>query len=128
MWYLLYRSQKNYVKLQTLFLKSTGLVSGGNFNSKEGCQPYSIEDCISFCFCCVFRTDSLQFCSVFVCTFQNDFLLFLSVFYMSFWSFFCISLMFLFVSSSFDNYTPSLSYRYPLLYLKHLVTLIIQNI
>jgi cathepsin B len=26
-------------------LKGTGLVSGGNYNSKEGCQPYSVEDC-----------------------------------------------------------------------------------
>ena len=27
------------------YWRSTGLVTGGNYNSKEGCQPYSIEDC-----------------------------------------------------------------------------------
>ncbi len=27
------------------YFKKTGLVTGGNYNSKEGCQPYSIQDC-----------------------------------------------------------------------------------
>lgn len=27
------------------WFKRNGLVTGGNYNSKEGCQPYSIEDC-----------------------------------------------------------------------------------
>lgn len=27
------------------YFKRTGLVTGGNYGSKEGCQPYSIEDC-----------------------------------------------------------------------------------
>jgi len=27
------------------YFKSTGLVTGGNYNSKEGCEPYSIASC-----------------------------------------------------------------------------------
>lgn len=27
------------------YFKHTGLVTGGNYGTKEGCQPYSIHDC-----------------------------------------------------------------------------------
>jgi len=27
------------------YYKSTGLVTGGNYNSKEGCEPYTIKAC-----------------------------------------------------------------------------------